>query len=156
MLLLLHFFLIVSQSEQGTLSCHESILSMSALCSIHTSRGMTTLTTSGAKYRQSSACFVKRTRSFRVSRESYLTLKNAMKLPVFLPANRRRISGRRLSPSEKFFGGREATTGNTSAVRRLPAFDCCAVVWYSCSKADREHLDKPHRRAASIIEGYTV
>ena len=61
-----------------------------------------------------------------------------------------------LCESEKFFGGREATTGNTSAVRRLPAFDCCAVVWYSCSKADREHLDKPHRRAASIIEGYTV
>ena len=34
------------------------------------------------------------------------------------PANRRRISGRRFSPSE-FFAGREATTGNTSAVRRL-------------------------------------
>ena len=31
------------------------------------------------------------------------------------PANRRRISGRRFSP----FGGREATTGNASAVRRL-------------------------------------
>ena len=39
---------------------------------------------------------------------------------------------------------------------KLPVFDYCAVVWYSCSKADREYLDKPHRRAASIIEGYTV
>ena len=37
------------------------------------------------------------------------------------PANSRRISGRRFSPSEKIavFGGREATTGNASAVRRL-------------------------------------
>ena len=75
---------------------------------------MTTLTTSGAKYRQSSACFVKRARSFRVSR---VTLYNAMILPVF---------------------------------------DYRAVVWDSCSKADREHLDKLHRRAASIIEGYAV
>ena len=39
---------------------------------------------------------------------------------------------------------------------KLPVFDYCAVVWYSCSKADREYLDKPHRRAASIIKGYTV
>ena len=38
----------------------------------------------------------------------------------------------------------------------LPVFDCCAVVWDSCSKADREYLDKLHRRAASIIEGYAV
>ena len=35
------------------------------------------------------------------------------------PANSRRISGRRFSPSEKFFGGREATTGNASVVCRL-------------------------------------
>ena len=38
------------------------------------------------------------------------------------PANRRRISGRRFSPSfisPLFFGGKEATTGNTSAFRRL-------------------------------------
>ena len=28
--------------------------------------------------------------------------------------------------------------------------------WYSCVKADREYLDKQHRRAAIIIEGYTV
>ena len=35
--------------------------------------------------------------------------------PFNMPANSRRISGRRLSPS----GGREATTGNASAVRRL-------------------------------------
>ena len=34
------------------------------------------------------------------------------------PANSSRISGRRFSPSQKFFGGREATTGNASAVRR--------------------------------------
>ena len=33
------------------------------------------------------------------------------------PANSRRISGRRFSPSD--FGGREATTRNASAVRRL-------------------------------------
>ena len=39
---------------------------------------------------------------------------------------------------------------------KLPVFDYCAVVWYSCSKADWEYLDKPHRRAANIIEGYTV
>ena len=39
---------------------------------------------------------------------------------------------------------------------KLPVFDYCAVVWYSCSKADREYLDKPHRRDAIIIEGYTV
>ena len=38
----------------------------------------------------------------------------------------------------------------------LPVFDYCAVVWDSCSKADREYLDKLHRRAASIIEGYPV
>ena len=38
----------------------------------------------------------------------------------------------------------------------LPVFDYCAVVWDSCSKADREYLDKLHRRAASIIEGYAV
>ena len=38
----------------------------------------------------------------------------------------------------------------------LPVFDCCAVVWDSCSKVDREYLDKLHRRAASIIEGYAV
>ena len=38
----------------------------------------------------------------------------------------------------------------------LPVFDCCAVVWDSCSKADREFLDKLHRRAISIIEGYAV
>ena len=39
--------------------------------------------------------------------------------PSQQPANRRRISGRRFSPSD--FGGREATTGNASAVRRLPS-----------------------------------
>ena len=39
---------------------------------------------------------------------------------------------------------------------KLPVFDYCAVVWYSCSKADREYLDKPHRRDAIIVEGYTV
>ena len=38
----------------------------------------------------------------------------------------------------------------------LAVFDYCAVVWDSCSKADREYLDKLHRRAASIIEGYPV
>ena len=38
----------------------------------------------------------------------------------------------------------------------LPVFDCCAVVWDSCSKADREFLEKLHRRANSIIEGYAV
>ena len=38
----------------------------------------------------------------------------------------------------------------------LSVFDCCAVVWDSCSKVDREYLDKLHRRAASIIEGYAV
>ena len=38
----------------------------------------------------------------------------------------------------------------------LLVFDYCAVVWDSCSKADREYLDKLHRRAASIIEGYAV
>ena len=38
----------------------------------------------------------------------------------------------------------------------LPVFDCWAVVWDSCSKADREYLDKLHRCAASIIEGYAV
>ena len=38
----------------------------------------------------------------------------------------------------------------------LPVFDYCPVVRDSCSKADREYLDKLHRRAASIIEGYAV
>ena len=38
----------------------------------------------------------------------------------------------------------------------LPVFDYCPVVWDSCSKADREYLDKLHRRAASIIERYAV
>ena len=38
----------------------------------------------------------------------------------------------------------------------LPVFDNCAVASDSCSKADREYLDKLHRRAASIIEGYAV
>ena len=38
----------------------------------------------------------------------------------------------------------------------LPVFDYCAVVWDSCSKADREHLDKLHGRAASIIESYRL
>ena len=38
----------------------------------------------------------------------------------------------------------------------LPVFDYCAVAWDSCSKADREYLDKLQRRAASIIEGYAV
>ena len=38
----------------------------------------------------------------------------------------------------------------------LPVFDYCVVVWDSCSKADREYLDKLHRCAASIIEGYAV
>ena len=37
-----------------------------------------------------------------------------------------------------------------------PVFDYCAVVWDSCTKADREYLDKLHRRAASIIKGYAV
>ena len=38
----------------------------------------------------------------------------------------------------------------------LPVFDYCAVVWDSCSKADREYLDKLLRLAASITEGYAV
>jgi len=38
----------------------------------------------------------------------------------------------------------------------LPVFDCCDVVWDSCSKADREYLEKLRGRVASIIEGYTV
>ena len=38
----------------------------------------------------------------------------------------------------------------------LPVFDHCAVVWDPCSKADWEYLDKQHRRAISIIEGYKV
>ena len=50
---------------------------------------------------------------------------------------------------------RESCLPLNNAVK-LPVFDYCAVVWYSCSKADREYLDKQHRRAASIIEGYTV
>ena len=37
-----------------------------------------------------------------------------------------------------------------------PVFDCCAVVWDSCTKADREFLNKLHRRATSIFEGYAV
>ena len=32
----------------------------------------------------------------------------------------------------------------------------CVVVWDSCGKTDQEYLDKPHSRAASIIEGSTV
>ena len=38
----------------------------------------------------------------------------------------------------------------------LPVFDYCDVVWDSCSKADREYLEKLQGRASSIIEGYTV
>ena len=38
----------------------------------------------------------------------------------------------------------------------LPVLDYCAVVWDSCSKADREYIDKLHRRAASIIKCYAV
>ena len=38
----------------------------------------------------------------------------------------------------------------------LPVFDYCAVVWDSCSKANREYLDKLHRRAAIIIESYRL
>ena len=38
----------------------------------------------------------------------------------------------------------------------IPVFDYCTFVWDSCSKADREYLNKLHRRAASIIEGYAV
>ena len=38
----------------------------------------------------------------------------------------------------------------------LPVFDYSAVVWDSCSKADQEYLDKLHRRAVSIIEGYAL
>ena len=38
----------------------------------------------------------------------------------------------------------------------LPVFHYYAVVWDFCSKADREYLDKLHRCAASIIEGYAV
>ena len=34
----------------------------------------------------------------------------------------------------------------------LPIFDYCAVIWDSCNKANRDYLDKLHRRAASIIE----
>ena len=33
----------------------------------------------------------------------------------------------------------------------LRVFDYCAVVWDSCSKADREYLDKLHRRSACTI-----
>ena len=50
---------------------------------------------------------------------------------------------------------RESCLTLNNAVK-LSVFDYCAVVWYSCSKADQEYLDKPHRRDASIIEGYTV
>ena len=62
------------------------------------------------------------------------------------PANRRRISGRRFF----YFGGREATTGNTSAVRRLnkmqtdherfiPRIPCVLhlsikLLWYAMNK----------------------
>ena len=38
----------------------------------------------------------------------------------------------------------------------LPIFDHCAVIWDSCSKTNRDYLDKLHRRAASIIEGHKV
>ena len=37
-----------------------------------------------------------------------------------------------------------------------PVFDYGAVVWDSCTKVDREYLDKLHRRAASIIKGYAI
>ena len=50
---------------------------------------------------------------------------------------------------------RESCLTLNNAVK-LPVFDYWAVVWYSCSKADREYLDKLRRRAASIIKGYTV
>ena len=40
--------------------------------------------------------------------------------------------------------------------RQRVVFDCCAVLWDSCSKADRQFLDNMHRRATSIIEGYKV
>ena len=109
--------LLISQSEQGTLSCHESIsLSILVLCWIHTSCGMTMhIDYIGCKI-SAKLGMLRKVRKV-IPRESCLTLNNAMKLPVF---------------------------------------NYCAVVWYSCSKADREYLDKPHRRAASIIEGYTV
>ena len=32
----------------------------------------------------------------------------------------------------------------------------CVVVRDSCGKTGQKYLGKPHRRAASIIEGYTV
>ena len=38
----------------------------------------------------------------------------------------------------------------------LPIFDYCAVIWDSCNKANRDYLDKLHRRAASISEGHKV
>ena len=38
----------------------------------------------------------------------------------------------------------------------LLVFDHCAVVWDSCSKADREYLEKLQERVASIIASYTV
>ena len=38
---------------------------------------------------------------------------------------------------------RESCLTLNNAVK-LSVFEYCAVVWYSCSKADREYLDKPH------------
>ena len=34
----------------------------------------------------------------------------------------------------------------------LPLFDYCAAVWDGCGKTNCDYLDKPQRRAASIIE----
>ena len=38
----------------------------------------------------------------------------------------------------------------------LPVFNYCDVVWDSCNRADRQHLNKHHKRAASIMGGYTI
>ena len=71
----------------------------------------------------------------------YIGLKISAKLGMLRKA-------RKVIPLESFL------TLNNAV--KLPVFDYWAVVWYSCSMGDREYLDKPHGRAASIIEGYTV
>ena len=59
-----------------------------------------------------------------------------------------------LRKARKVIQRESCLTLNNSMI--LPVFDNCAVASDSCSKADREYLDKLHRRAASIIEGYAV
>ena len=59
-----------------------------------------------------------------------------------------------LRKARKVIPRESCLTLNNSMI--LPVFDNCAVASDSCSTADREYLDKLHRRAASIIEGYAV